>query len=96
MLTNGSPATSRPSSSSGQGSNGDTQTIVWEIRAHATGVEGNGDGQGGFGLGGAGTMVPQITEGDELKGKAVWVMARRVGESPAESDSNGNNGNGQS
>jgi len=33
-------------------------------------------------------MVPQHT-GDEMKGKAVWLMGRRVGEGVAEGEGNG-------
>lgn len=66
------------------------RTVVWEIRAHATGVEG-GDlsASGGFGLGGGGTMVPQSQDEGEMKGKAIWLMGRKVAEG------NGEEGNGQ-
>ncbi|GFZ50091.1 Cutinase gene palindrome-binding protein [Saitozyma sp. JCM 24511] len=65
--------------------------VVWEIRAHATGLDGDAGSvnpAAGFGLGGGGTMVPpnrQSEEGD-LRGKAVWVMGRIVGESGAETE----------
>ena len=77
-------------SSSGSGSSGSDvaspRTVIWEIRAHATGVE--GADLPAFGLGGSGTMVPQTT-GDEMKGKAIWLMGRRIGEGLAEGEGNG-------
>lgn len=66
--------------------------IVWEIRAHATSAEASstlGQPQGTFGMGRQGTVNPKGGD-DSLKGKAVWVMGRRVGEPGAEGD------NGQS
>lgn len=91
MITESTP--SRPSSAKGS-SNGQTRspdqpaTVLWEVRAHATGVEG-ADMPGGFGLGGAGTMVPQGASDAEMRGKAVWLMGRRVGEALAEGEGNG-------
>lgn len=98
------------------------QPVVWELRAHATGMErighslaptGTGPGSalnptgtsgGSFGFGGQGTMVPSGSgngsmggAGDSpsggvesgLKGKAVWVMGRRVAEGNGEGEVNG-------
>lgn len=74
--------------SSGDSGASSPKTVVWEIRAHATGVEGQSDTPA-FGLGGGGTMIPTTTtQGDDLKGKAVWVMGRRVGEGVGD-ESNG-------
>ena len=55
--------------------------VVWEVRGHATGLDG---GPPAFGMAGAGTMAPN--EEGALKGRAVWLMGRRVGEIPADSD----------
>lgn len=88
MLTELPP--SRPSSATGTKIDrpDEPRTVVWEIRAHATGVEG-ADLPGGFGLGGGGTMVPQSQDEGEMKGKAIWVMGRRIGENMSDE------GNGQ-
>ncbi|KIR34516.1 white collar 2 protein [Cryptococcus deuterogattii MMRL2647] len=57
--------------------------VVWEIRAHATGV---GEDLNEAGRSGEtarmttdGPVVPGIREGDD-KHKAIWIMARQVGE----------------
>jgi hypothetical protein len=87
---------SRPGSVDGAGKSRGTGgsiggPVVWEIRAHATGLGGDTGSvnpAAGFGLGGGGTMVPpnrQSEEGD-LRGKAVWVMGRIVGEPGAETE----------
>ena len=85
-LHSGNSGSSSGSGSSGSPTQTTPRTVVWEVRAHATGVE--GADMPAFGLGGAGTMVPQ-SGGDEMKGKAVWVMGRRVGEAAAEGEGNG-------
>ena len=65
--------------------------MVWELRAHATGLDGTANGGGSFGMGGAGTMVPHgSSDGGEMKGRAVWVMGRRIGEGGNENEGNGN------
>jgi hypothetical protein len=61
---------------------------VWEFRAHTSGGEAGKDvAQSQFGPGGAGTMVPSGTSGDDVKGKAIWVMGRRIGEIRPETES---------
>lgn len=68
----------------------DKGPVVWELRAHATGLDGgNMNGSGSFGLAGSGTMVPQGTEGGEAKGRAVWVMGRKIGEMSGDGEGNG-------
>lgn len=58
--------------------------VIWEIRAHATGLEaGYGGQQGGMRLDGSVITPGSLDEGG-LKGKAVWVMGRRIGDGSAE------------
>lgn len=57
--------------------------VVWEIRAHATGIgedlgEAAGNGET-LRMAADGTVVSAIREGDG-KHKAIWLMARQVGE----------------
>jgi hypothetical protein len=83
--------------------------VVWEVRAHVTGIKDPAQGTdgtiiapagGGFRLNGSGTMAPDIGsnaqgakgaqgEAESLKGKAIWLMGRRVGENQGEADSAG-------
>ena len=65
--------------------------MVWELRAHSTGLDGGiVNGAGSFGLAGAGTLVPR-GNGDaaDPKGRAVWVMGRKIGEAGGEGEGNG-------
>lgn len=68
--------------------------VVWELRVHATSQEpgpaGGAVGNVGFGYGGSGALVPQQKQqesGDEMKGRAVWVMGRKAVETTG--DDNG-------
>lgn len=61
----------------------ESKPVTWEIRAHATGLDGSDSGGGfggGFGLGlaGSGTVVPRGNGDEGVKGRAVWVMGRKV------------------
>ena len=69
----------------------DKGSVVWELRAHATGLDGGGgNGAGSFGLAGAGTVVPQGSgDSGNAKGRAVWVMGRKIGEVSGEGEGNG-------
>lgn len=69
----------------------DKGPVVWEIRAHATGLNGGSTiGAGSFGLAGSGTVVPQGTgEAEDAKGRAVWIMGRKIGEVGGEAEGNG-------
>jgi hypothetical protein len=75
---------------SGKGAGGGTtaaQTAIWEVRVHATGLDGipgAGGMEAGFGLGNAGTVVPQGGGFGDVRGRAVWVMGRKVGEGGSE------------
>ena len=83
----GSPTKPAPSTTqSGQ--------VVWEVRAHATGVErppGEAEERTAqLGIGGNGTVSQREagSEGD-MKGKAIWVMGRAIPESNGEGEGNG-------
>ncbi|ORY34878.1 hypothetical protein BCR39DRAFT_515313 [Naematelia encephala] len=82
VATIGKGSSSSSSSSSGP--------VVWELRAHATGLDGPLFGGPAFGMAGQGTVEPQ-SQGNEgsLRGKAVWVMGRKVGQGQGEAESNG-------
>lgn len=67
--------------------------VVWELRAHATGLDSAGTGAVGvggapvgFGYAGNGALIPQPQgeAGDAMKGKAIWVMGRRAVENTGE------------
>ncbi|WVR08246.1 hypothetical protein IAU60_005293 [Kwoniella sp. DSM 27419] len=80
-----------------------TGPVVWELRAHATGLGDENQpalGTENLNLGGQGTVVPQSQAAEGMKGKAVWLMGRRVGDPQADSEGNGNSssstGNGNS
>jgi len=69
----------------------DKGPVVWELRAHATGLDGgSANGAGSFGLAGSGTVVPRGS-GDtgNAKGRAVWVMGRKIGEGIGEGEGKG-------
>ncbi|ORX37908.1 hypothetical protein BD324DRAFT_623763 [Kockovaella imperatae] len=66
--------------------------VVWEVRAHATGVENPGEieertMQLGTGMNGTVSQV-EGKNGVDLKGKAIWVMGRSTAEPTGESDGN--------
>ena len=69
----------------------DKGPVVWELRAHATGLDGgSGRGTASFGFAGAGTVVPQGSgDGADPKGRALWVMGRKIGEVGGEAEGNG-------
>ncbi|WWD20115.1 hypothetical protein CI109_104590 [Kwoniella shandongensis] len=87
-------------------SRGRSGPVVWEIRGHATGIGEDGNplsqSQEGFNLAGPGTVavVPRGSgsgpSGDEggMKGKAVWVMGRRVGDNGGDSEAGSGSGTG--
>ncbi|WVQ96179.1 hypothetical protein IAU59_003282 [Kwoniella sp. CBS 9459] len=76
--------------------------IVWELRAHASGLgeeipnQGTGTGTENFGQANQGTVVPQSQANEGMKGKAIWVMGRRVAEGSGENSSSGVVQNGDS
>ncbi|WVF68641.1 hypothetical protein IAT40_003411 [Kwoniella sp. CBS 6097] len=92
-----SSSTDTPSSSEGSTPSKIAGPIVWELRAHASGLgdeipnQGTGTGTENFGQANQGTVVPQSQANEGMKGKAIWVMGRRVAEG---SGDNGGNGGG--
>lgn len=99
--SNSTPSSSGGSSSSGTGKSHTTYArilssdpadisrsgpVAWELRAHATGLDGVGAslaGAGGYRLDGTVIQRGSADEGT-LKGKAVWVMGRRIGSGSAD------------
>jgi hypothetical protein len=87
------PALTLPGVSAGSAGGVGTPTAVWEIRAHATGVQGAGMNSGAMGDAGnasfgMGNSVQGQGQGwyedQSLKGKAVWVMGRKVADGSGE------------
>ncbi|OCF46108.1 hypothetical protein I317_00198 [Kwoniella heveanensis CBS 569] len=97
-----SSSTDTPSSSEGSTPSKIAGPIVWEIRAHASGLgdeppnQGTGTGTENFGQANQGTVVPQSQANEGMKGKAIWVMGRRVAEGSGDSAGGGGVQNGDS
>ncbi|WRT69488.1 uncharacterized protein IL334_006474 [Kwoniella shivajii] len=98
-----SPGSGTGSSSNDSSTNAHTPSkkvgpLVWELRAHASGLGDELPIQGTENLGpstGQGTVV-QHNGDNAMKGKAIWVMGRKVGENVTEVESSGNSGSGNS
>jgi hypothetical protein len=73
--------------SSDTGDSSRSGPAAWELRAHATGLDSlpvGFAGAGGYRL--DGTVIPRTSgdEGTSLKGKAIWLMGRRIGNTPSD------------